>query len=167
MWSLWGSMVFKAVGTCPSSSCSPPTAMHRKRILTISTKWNSVRKTLKVWAGQQSWWESVWFDSLCRVQICRIRIWLQCEPHTTAGCQELVSFWAVQAGVPVVLSMVVEKSCRKWFLPGSKRNCSGLSVLSFVRLWAKIQLEVVAGEAAGSNLTLKDTKLQSCRVITD
>lgn len=44
----------------------------------------------KAWADQRSWWESVWFDSFCRAQTCWMRVRLQCEPHTTAGCRELV-----------------------------------------------------------------------------
>ncbi len=103
------------------------------------------------------------------------------DSHNSWLSRISLSLLAVWVGVPVVLSMVVEKSCRKWFLPGSKRNSSGLSVLSFVWLWANIQLEILAREAAGSNLTLQEKKTaglhlnannkislpESCRHISD
>lgn len=120
----------------------------QKQVLAISTKWNSTSTTLKL--------EPV-SDHGVNVS-ASVRAYLQDQDlaavwasHNSWLPRISPSFWA---GVPVVLSMVVEKSCRKWFLP-VKRNCSGLSVLSSVGLWANIQLEILASEAAGRNLALK------------
>lgn len=91
-------------------------------------------------------------------------LWLQCEPYTTAGCRELVqgSRKCGQESLLFFLSMVVEKSCRKCFLPGSRRNCSALAVLSFVGNYPGGELGKQQEAASPS----KTKKLQCCRVIT-